>query len=314
MFSIIIPTYNRSDNLEETLNAYLKQTSPELIEEIIIIDDGSENVHKQKNENIIDNFKKIVSFKIKYYYQKNKGPAEARNYGINIASAYLILLTGDDIVPHCDMVKEHYFYHEKIDFIKNVCVLGRISWPIGKRVTPFMKYINENGLQFGYSIIDDVNDVPYNFFYTSNISIHRSFLLEDKLFDTEFPYAAWEDIELAYRMKKRGLKIVYNKNAIGYHHHDITFNSFKKRQEISGYAANIFYRKNPQLKDLLGIDHQYSPSYQYKLLVKYAEKFCFFADKYLFISFPILYNLVMNYYYQKGIKNYILEHPKMFKK
>jgi glycosyltransferase involved in cell wall biosynthesis len=309
MFSIIIPTYNRSDNLDETLNAYLQQTSPELIEEIIIIDDGSEDVHKQKNKNIIDNFIENAPFNIKYFYRKNKGPAEARNYGINNALGDVILLTGDDIVPHRDLVKEHFFYHKKFDFIKNISVLGRIRWPIEKKFTTFMKFINEKGLQFGYSIIDNENNVPYTFFYTSNISIHRRFLLEDKLFDTEFPYAAWEDIELAYRMKNRGLKIVYNKNAIGYHNHEITFDSFRKRQERAGYAANIFCHKHPQLKDLLRINPKYSPSYLYKLAVRLAEIFCLFTDKYSTIGFPVFYDLVLNYYYQNGVKNYLLEHP-----
>ena len=304
MISILIPTYNRSDNLQETLEGYLRQTNPEFIKEIIIIDDGSQNIIKQKNENIIRRVRKKSTFDIRYLYQKNKGPAEARNYGINNAIGNIILLTGDDIVPHKDMIKEHYIYHKNYKFQKNISVLGRIEWPIGKKITPFMRYINEMGLQFGYSIINDENNVPFTFFYTSNISVQREFLLQGKLFDIEFPYAAWEDIELSYRLKTRGLQLVYNKNAIGYHHHDISFASFRKRQEQCGYAAHIFYNIHPELRELLAIDSCKNHNPIIKLNLKLVELFCLFAEKCLPMSFPNFYNLIMNHYYRKGVKKY----------
>lgn len=304
MFSIIIPTYNRSDSLYETLKAYLQQTNPELIKEIIIIDDGSQITSKQENEKIINQVRKKSAFDIRYFYKKNEGPAEARNYGINNAMGKIILLTGDDIVPHKNMIEEHYIYHKNYEFKQNISVLGRIEWPIGKKITPFMKHINELGLQFGYSIIGDQNNVPFTFFYTSNISVQREFLLQGKLFNIEFPYAAWEDIELSYRLKKRGLQIIYNKNAIGYHHHNISFSSFRKRQERCGYAAHIFYNIHPELRELLAIDFYKNDNHIFKLNLKLVELFCLFADRYIPMSYPSFYNLIMNYYYKKGVKKY----------
>src|SRR5947199_137384 len=77
--------------------------------------------------------------------------------------------------------------------------LGYTGWPPGERVTAFMDYINDYGLQFGYKLIRDGDIVPFNFFYTSNISIDR-LVLGHEPFDTTFPAAAWEDIELAFRL------------------------------------------------------------------------------------------------------------------
>lgn len=304
MFSIIIPTYNRSDNLHETLEAYLQQTNSELIKEIIIIEDGSQSTRKKENEKMINKVRKQSTFDIRYFYKKNEGPAEARNYGINNAMGKIILLTGDDIVPHKYLIKEHYIYHKNYKFQENISVLGRIEWPIDKKITPFMRYINEMGLQFGYSIIGDENNVPFTFFYTSNISVPREFLLQGKLFDAEFPYAAWEDIELGYRLKKRGLQIVYNKSAIGYHHHNISFASFRKRQELCGYAAHIFYNKHPELSEFFAINSSKNQNPIVQLNIKLVEMFCLFAEKCLPMSFPSFYNLVMEYYYNKGVVNY----------
>jgi GT2 family glycosyltransferase len=120
-------------------------------------------------------------------------------------------------------------------------------------VTPFLHHINEYGLQFGYGLIEDPDSVPFNFFYTSNISLERERLRDAGLFDTTFPHAAWEDIEMAYRLIREGMRIVYRPEAVARHHHDVTFGSFRKRQERSGEAAAIFYRKHPELGDFLGV-------------------------------------------------------------
>ena len=74
-----------------------------------------------------------------------------------------------------------------------------------------------------------------------------------EMFDTTFPHAAWEDIEIAYRMMKMGMKILYRPAAVARHYHDITFDSFRRRQEKAGEAAAIFYEKHPELGDFLGV-------------------------------------------------------------
>jgi len=297
MFSIIIPTFNRAEVLELTLEAYFHQTCPELIREIIIIDDGSTDDTRSRIRRISER----SPIKLIYLFQQNKGPAEARNRGIHIASADILLITGDDIVPHPDMIKEHFIGHESHEFNTNICVLGYTAWPKDMKVTPFMRYIQEMGLQFGYSVIPDASNVPFNFFYTSNVSLHRTFLLEDELFDTDFPYAAWEDIELAYRLTNRGLKIIYNSRALGYHYHSISYISFRKRQEKCGYSAYIFYRKHPELKDFLGIDASRTQSPLSKAIIDMMDKFCFFADRCSIESPPAFYDKAMSKYYNEGI-------------
>src|SRR4029079_2640509 len=113
-------------------------------------------------------------------------------------------------------------------------------------------YINDYGLQFGYRLIEDGAVVPFNFFYTSNISIDRQLLAEHP-FDTTFPAAAWEDIELAYRLDKLGLKIRYNAKAVTRHYHPMTVDSFARRQYTVGKSGAIFYRKHPELGHFLGV-------------------------------------------------------------
>src|ERR1041385_8717260 len=115
-----------------------------------------------------------------------------------------------------------------------------------------MDYLNDYGLPFGYRLSEDGAVVPFNFFYTSNISIDRQLLAEHP-FDTTFPAAAWEDIELAYRLNDLGLKIRYNARAVTRHYHRMSVDTFARRQYTVGKSGAIFYRKHPELGHFLGV-------------------------------------------------------------
>ena len=88
LVSVIIPAYNASEWIAETVESVLKQEYQNF--EIIVVDDGS-----------TDNTEKIVtSFgpKINYYYKKNGGQSSARNFGIkNAKGKYIAFLDSDDL-------------------------------------------------------------------------------------------------------------------------------------------------------------------------------------------------------------------------
>ena len=84
--------------------------------------------------------------------------------------------------------------------------------------------------------------------YTSIMDEHLAVRKAAGLFDTTFPHAAWEDIEIAYRMMRMGMKILYRPAAVARHYHDIRFDSFRRRQQRSGEAAAIFFEKHREQK------------------------------------------------------------------
>ena len=118
--------------------------------------------------------------------------------------------------------------------------------------SPFLRFINEYGAQFGYLLIEDPCDVPFNFFYTSNISMPRRLVIEAGGFREDFPAAAWEDIEFAFRTVRAGLKIRYQPRARTIHSHCIQPRTFCRRQRTSGRSATIFADLHPELVDFLG--------------------------------------------------------------
>lgn len=89
--SVIITTYNCASFLPMAIDSVLNQTFQNF--ELIIVDDGSTDNTKE----IVSKYKQSSDGRIKYLYQKNKGPSSARNTGLKAATGeYITFLDSDD--------------------------------------------------------------------------------------------------------------------------------------------------------------------------------------------------------------------------
>ena len=298
-FSVVIPTHNRLDMLLQVLRSLESQTNaPEF--EVIVVDDGSKD----------DTAKVLASHKPSYPFtfrsQANAGPGRARNHGVTLATGRFVIFIGDDTVPEPDFLAEHARVHRSSNDDRLIACLGYTGWPARERVTAFMDYINDYGLQFGYKLIKDGDVVPFNFFYTSNISLDRV-LLADHPFDTTFPAAAWEDIELAFRLKELGLKIVYNARAVTRHHHPITIDSFARRQYTVGKSGAIFYRKHPELGHFLGVHELETRKLAGEREIARLRRTARWGEKFRPLAKPAVFERLMREHYLRGLKEGLLE-------
>lgn len=95
-YSIIIPVYNRPDEIYELLESLTKQTYTNF--EVLIVEDGSE----KNSKDVVDEFSEQLN--IRYYYKENSGQGFSRNYGFERAKGdYFVVFDSDCIIP------EHYF-------------------------------------------------------------------------------------------------------------------------------------------------------------------------------------------------------------
>lgn len=91
--SLIIPVYNRPEEIDELLQS-LSQTNYDEEFEIVIVEDGS----TIKCENIIEKY--LTNLNISYYFKENSGPGASRNYGMEKAKGdYFIIFDSDCIIP-----------------------------------------------------------------------------------------------------------------------------------------------------------------------------------------------------------------------
>ncbi|MDP9122271.1 MAG: glycosyltransferase [Acidobacteriota bacterium] len=291
-FSVVIPTHNRLEVLAEVISALERQEGAPAFE-LIVVDDGSSDGTSEWLRS------RTFTLPLRILTQENRGPAAARNTGVAVAAGRWVAFLGDDTVPAIGWLAAHRAAHRRHGDAPNLAVIGYTGWHPRMRLNPFLRYINEYGLQFGYALIKDPEDVPFNFFYTSNLSLSRDLLLAEP-FDLRFPYAAWEDIEVAYRLKKRGLRLVYEVTARVAHDHPTDLARFAVRQEKAGYCAVVFHRLHPELGSFLGIGPEGPPPLPSGGALRWRERLVH-ALQHLPIGWPRMWEEILRYYYVSGL-------------
>lgn len=216
--SVILPTYNRAPILSKTLQSYTRQKDQERILEILVVDDGSSD----QTAEVVSATGQSSSTVIRHLRQENKGLAAARNHGLREAHGEIVLLGDDDIIPSPNMVAEHLRWHEKYPD-PTVAIVGAVPWSPEVHPTPLMRWWGLNGLHF------NEKEVYWPAGLYCNTSVKLGFLQENGMFDERFRDYGYEDIELSFRLVKKGYRMLFNPDCIGYHHKRVTFNDMCRR-------------------------------------------------------------------------------------
>lgn len=298
--SIIIPTRDRKAILAKTLESFLGQGYPKEKYEIIVVDDGS-----------VDNTEELFTpegeygVTVKYFRQPQRGPAAARNLGIKNAAGEIILIVNDDAIAEPGLIEEHINWHRRYPQ-EYIGVLGFLTWSKELEITPFMHWLECGGPQFDYSQIQGI-DATWKRFWACNVSLKKAFLLDAGLFNEEFPYAAWEDIELGYRLHLKGFKLVYNRKAAAYHYHQTTLESAKEQMVRHGRNAALLADKVP-LEYLPVSIGRYSrlfilldSFFLVKPILALLERLAGYLEKR--VRFGFLFDLILLHYRLSGLKN-----------
>jgi glycosyltransferase involved in cell wall biosynthesis len=241
--SIIMPCFNRAHDLVKVLKAYDSQIGVEPFE-LIAVDDGSSDATYDVLESYQPRRYSLRTVRL----DRNQGPAVARNHAIELASSPLLLFVGDDMFPAPDLIQGHLDAH-RIHPQKETAILGRAEWPPDIPRNTLMAHIDGMGAQqFGYYHMRDGQEYDFRFFYTCNLSLKSEFVRSlDHWFDRDFYLAAFEDIEFAYRLKRRGLHLLYSNKMVVQHYHYHNIWTFSRRQRNAGLMANILIAKHPNL-------------------------------------------------------------------
>lgn len=243
LISVVIPSFSRAEGLRLVLRAFEEQRPRDLPFEVVVVDDGSTD----ETPEVLASWRSR-RFTLRFTRQDNGGPARARNRALTMASGDLLLFGGDDIEPHPELLIEHAREHGRLAD-QRAAVLGLTKWPGDADLTSTMRHIDGPGAQqFSYGVFTDGAEYDFRHFYTSNVSLRRDFLAsEPGGFSTDFPAAAFEDAELAYRLAARGMRIFYHRAALAWHHHHYDARGFFARQVRCGEMAQVLIRRHPEL-------------------------------------------------------------------
>lgn len=239
--SVIIPTYNRLARLQRVLDALEKQTASLAGTEVIVVSDGS---HDGTNEWLQARAAGAPGNPVHVVpvIQQNEGVAAARNAGIACATGDVVLFIDDDVVPAPQLIAEHLATHAAEG--EGVVVLGPMLTPSEFDMQPWVRWEQAMLVKQYTDMVEGRWKPTPRQFYTGNTSLARRYLVEAGGFDPAFRRA--EDVELAYRLGARGLRFVFNANAVGYHYAERSFNSWLQTPYLYGRNDVIFTREKGQ--------------------------------------------------------------------
>jgi glycosyltransferase involved in cell wall biosynthesis len=227
MVSVIVPAYNAEKTIGRCLECLMKQDCTEEFE-VIVIDDGSVD----STPEIIAKFRKV-----KLIHQENAGPAAARNRGAAMAEGEIILFTDSDCFP------EHNWISEMIKPFKRNIEIAGVKGSYKTRQKQIMaKFVQlEYEDKYGYMQKNEFID----FIDTYSAAFKKKVFLEMNGYDTDFPVACAEDVELSYRLSNKGYKMVFNPGAVVYHLHPDTLPAYLKKKYKFAYWRMLALKKNP---------------------------------------------------------------------
>lgn len=230
--SVIIPTYNNRPVLERALDALRRQTIPPDQYEIVIVDDGSTDGTAE----LIGRFR--GSAQIQYLAQDHRGRAAARNAGARAARGRILVFLDSDFWAVPELLAEHHKHYPP--GVCGVGIQGASRTHPDALATRFMR---------ARELILEVPPGPpgrISLFRisTRNLSLVKSDFLAADGFDEAFGGYGWEDIELAWRLRARGVRFSYEPRATGDHYQVQDLEGLRKKMREGGRSAVYFWEKH----------------------------------------------------------------------
>jgi glycosyltransferase involved in cell wall biosynthesis len=230
--SIIIPSYNRLDELEELFPTLEKQTLDRKKFEIIIVDDGSTD----GTENFVKNYKSS-NLEIHFFKQKNQGPGAARNLGLKKATGDFFVFIDSDVILPNEFVEEIYkkVNAENLDGFGGPDRAHESFSPLLKAIDYAMtSFITTGGLR-GKKGKKLAKFYPRSF----NMGLSRSLYEKIGGFGS---LRHGQDIEFSNRMIKSGAKIGFVETAYVFHKRRTSLKKFFKQVFNWGVARINLYK------------------------------------------------------------------------
>ena len=242
-YSIIVPVFNRPDEVDELLESLTHQTLKDF--EVVIVEDGSQKTCKD----VCDKYAGILP--LCYYYKENSGPGQSRNYGVERAHGdYVVIIDSDAVAPEgylqaiddelrrqpCDAFGGPDAAHESFTTVQKAISYSMTS------------FFTTGGIRGGKKQMEKFH--PRSF----NMGVRREVYLQlggfsPMRFSKMSLYG--EDIDFSIRIFKNGYSCRLFPEAWVWHKRRTNFKKFWQQVYNSGLARINLYKKYPEALKLV---------------------------------------------------------------
>ena len=218
--SVVVSTFNRSALLRACLAGLARQDHPAERYEVVVVDDGSDSEHARVNAALAD------APGIRLLRQANRGPAAARNRGVDAARGEYIAFTDDDCVP-------------TPSWLGRLAAGATATTARGGRTVNAVAddpFADATQLLVDY-LYEYYRERDGRFFTSNNLLMPRAQLLDLGGFDESMRHAGGEDRELCGRWLARGWALEFVEDAVVQHAHALTLTRFWRQHFAYGRGA-----------------------------------------------------------------------------
>ncbi|MBE6259504.1 MAG: glycosyltransferase [Prevotella sp.] len=237
-YSVIVPVYNRPDEVDELLESLCSQTFKDF--EVVIVEDGSKITCKD----VCDKYANILD--LQYYYKENSGPGQSRNYGVERAKGDYVLIVDSDAVAPTGYLQaiDDELRRQPSDAWGGPDAAHDSFTDVQKAISYAMtSFFTTGGIRGGKKQLDKF--YPRSF----NLGIRReAYLALGGFSKTRFSKMSLygEDIDFSIRIYKAGYSCRLFPEAWVWHKRRTDFRRFWRQVYNSGYARVNLWRMYPE--------------------------------------------------------------------
>ena len=231
-YSVIVPVYNRPEEVKELLESLTRQTFTDF--EVVVVEDGSAVPCRE----VVEAFAGVLQ--VRYFEKANSGPGQTRNYGAERAAGdYLVILDSDCILPpgYFEAV-ERELQREPADVFGGPDRAHPSFTDMQKAINYAMtSFFTTGGIRGGKKKMDKF--YPRSF----NMGVRRAVYAALGGFSR---MRFGEDIDFSIRVFKGGYSCRLFPNAWVYHKRRVDLKKFFKQVHNFGMARINLYKKYPE--------------------------------------------------------------------
>ena len=230
-YSIIVPVYNRPDEVDELLQSLCEQSLKDF--EVVIVEDGSQKDCKEVVGRYTDRLD------VKYFMKPNSGPGQSRNYGAERAQGYYLLVLDSDVVLPTGYLQavDDELRRQPADAFGGPDAAHPSFTDVQKAISYSMtSFFTTGGIRGGKKKLDKF--YPRSF----NMGIRRDVYLQLGGFSK---MRFGEDIDFSYRIVEAGYQPRLLPSAWVWHKRRTDFRKFFRQVYNSGIARINLEKRHP---------------------------------------------------------------------